>query len=121
VLDAGVTTCHGDACRFTRIAVVPEFCSSVLFPKIMVRQRAPGVRACVRAREAICDAVVLPWQGISLANEMLIMGKKLTAAEAKACGFISEVFAPEELLAEVCRSTSSGEPLPPLLCLAVMS
>eukprot|EP00904_Undaria_pinnatifida_P002900 jgi/Undpi1/12610/HiC_scaffold_6.g02279.m1 len=47
---------------FFRLAIVPEFCSSVTFPKIM---------------------------GWSLANEMLIMGRKLSAKEALSAGLVS--------------------------------
>ncbi len=50
---------------FTRIAVVPEYCSSYLFPKIM---------------------------GTSTANEMLLLGKKLGAQRAKEVGFVADLF-----------------------------
>eukprot|EP00903_Cladosiphon_okamuranus_P010535 g9965.t1 len=53
---------------FFRLAIVPELCSSVTFPEIL---------------------------GWSLANEMLIMGRKLGAREAQASGLVSEVVTAE--------------------------
>eukprot|EP00752_Nemacystus_decipiens_P009762 g8718.t1 len=49
---------------FFRLAIVPEFCSSVTFPEIL---------------------------GWPLANEMLVMGRKLNAQEAQASGLVSTV------------------------------
>ncbi|CAN0264817.1 unnamed protein product [Pylaiella littoralis] len=49
---------------FFRLAIVPEFCSSVTFPEVM---------------------------GMSLSNEMLILGRKLSAQEALASGLVSTV------------------------------
>ncbi|CAM9225213.1 unnamed protein product [Scytosiphon promiscuus] len=49
---------------FFRLAIVPEFCSSVTFPEIL---------------------------GWPLANEMLVMGRKLTAREALSSGLVSTV------------------------------
>eukprot|EP00897_Mesotaenium_endlicherianum_P005566 jgi/Mesen1/5037/ME000025S04433 len=59
---------------FARIAIVPEFCSSVTFPRIL---------------------------GPSLANEMLMGSKKIGADEAKTTGLVSELFPPETLLPDV--------------------
>lgn len=59
---------------FTRIAVVPEFCSSRLFPEIM---------------------------GVSLASEMLLMGRRMDSGTALQCGLVSAVFEPQELLPTV--------------------
>jgi len=51
-------------CPFTQLCVCPEFCSSVTFPSIL---------------------------GPSLANEMLFLGKKLSAKEAKQAKFVSRI------------------------------
>lgn len=60
---------------FARIAVVPEFCSSVTLPQIL---------------------------GPSLANEMLLMSRKLGAEEAAARGLVSgPLFPTDRLLPEV--------------------
>jgi enoyl-CoA hydratase/carnithine racemase len=61
---------------FTRIAVVPEFCSSLLFPAVL---------------------------GPSVATEMLLFGRKLSAEDAKRLGFVSDVLSPEQLLPHVSR------------------
>lgn len=50
---------------FSRIAVVPEFCSSVLFPKIM---------------------------GHGPAMEMLLSARKLRVEKAKTTGLVADVF-----------------------------
>ncbi len=68
---------------FARIAVVPEFCSSLLFPEVL---------------------------GISVANEMLLFGRKLGAEAAHERGFVSDVLAPELLLPHVC--TALCKPFP---------
>ncbi|GAQ77577.1 enoyl-CoA isomerase [Klebsormidium nitens] len=57
-----------------RVAWVPEFCSTVTFPQIM---------------------------GPSLANEMLLMSRQLSAKEAQQARLISEVFPAETFMAEV--------------------
>ncbi len=61
---------------FGRVAVVPEFGSSVTFPAIV---------------------------GKSLANEMLLFARKLTSAEALAAGLVSRCVARAELAATVER------------------
>ena len=66
---------------FSRIAVVPEFCSSVLFPQIL---------------------------GRSTANEMLLMGKPLQAHRAKQLGFISDVFPQQDFLKQVLKQVQEG-------------
>ncbi|XP_076352682.1 enoyl-CoA delta isomerase 2-like isoform X2 [Tachypleus tridentatus] len=50
---------------FSLLGQSPEGCSSYMFPKIM---------------------------GPSKANEMLLFNRKITAAEAKSCGLVSEIF-----------------------------
>ncbi|ODM96736.1 Enoyl-CoA delta isomerase 2, mitochondrial [Orchesella cincta] len=60
---------------FPAIGIVPEFCPSYLFPKIM---------------------------GYSKANNMLLFCHKLTAKEAQECGFVTRVF-PSESFAESCK------------------
>ena len=57
---------------FVRVAVVPEFCSSMLFPRIF---------------------------GTPLANEMLLGARVLKVEEAKAAGLIAAVFPNDRLLA----------------------
>ena len=49
---------------FAQLAVTPEFCSTVLFPRIM---------------------------GPSLANEVILFGRRLSAQEALSCGFVSAI------------------------------
>ena len=39
--------------------------------------------------------------GTSRANEVLLLGKKLTAHEAKQCGLVADVFAPGEFQTRV--------------------
>ena len=62
---------------FSRIAVVPEFCSSVTFPAIM---------------------------GMSRANEMLLLGKQFSATDALACGLVSKLIPPADLMREVMKT-----------------
>ena len=50
---------------FSRIALVPEFCSTVLFPRIM---------------------------GFPTANEMLLFGKKISALRAERVGLVGQTF-----------------------------
>lgn len=59
---------------FMRFGFCAEGCSSVLFPRIM---------------------------GQTVANEMLLMGRKLTAPEAKDVGFISEVLDVDDFMNQV--------------------
>jgi len=59
---------------FSRIAVVPEFASTILFPEIM---------------------------GTSLANEMLLLGRRMDVETAVKCGFVSAVVPAEALLEKV--------------------
>lgn len=61
---------------FSHLAQTPEGCSSYLFPKIM---------------------------GPSLGREVLFMGRKLSAVEAKDAGFVSQVFGEDIFQAEVDR------------------
>eukprot|EP00271_Cylindrocystis_brebissonii_P006566 TRINITY_DN19344_c0_g1_i1.p1 TRINITY_DN19344_c0_g1~~TRINITY_DN19344_c0_g1_i1.p1 ORF type:complete len:274 (-),score=56.57 TRINITY_DN19344_c0_g1_i1:579-1400(-) len=61
---------------FVRVAVVPEFCSSVTFPRIF---------------------------GPSLANEMLLMGRLLSVEEAQGAGLISSIFPQESFLEDVVQ------------------
>lgn len=65
---------------FARIAVVPEFCSSVTLPRIL---------------------------GPSLANEMLLMSRKLSASEARAGGLVSALFPTDRLLPEVHKRVAA--------------
>lgn len=87
---------------FARIAVVPEFCSSVLFPAVMVR-----FQACMCA---IAKAVIV--QGISRANEMLLLGKQFNAQEAHASGLVSALYPPADLMANVWRRPHGQTLLP---------
>jgi len=59
---------------FTQLAVCPEFCSSITFPAIL---------------------------GRSLANEMLLFGRRLSAEEALKAGLISRVLPKENFLDNV--------------------
>ncbi|CAM9690494.1 unnamed protein product, partial [Chrysoparadoxa australica] len=59
---------------FFQLALVPEFCSSVTFPKTF---------------------------GFSVANELLYLGRKLSAKEASQSGFLSEVLEEEGFLTQV--------------------
>jgi peroxisomal 3,2-trans-enoyl-CoA isomerase len=49
---------------FTQLAVTPEFCSSLTFPRLL---------------------------GTAMATEVLVFGRKLSAQEAKACGLVHDV------------------------------
>ncbi|CAL8125615.1 unnamed protein product [Orchesella dallaii] len=78
------------ATPFTAIGIVPEVCSSYLFPKIM---------------------------GYSKANDVLLFGHRLTAEEAQTCGFITKVF-PSDVFADSCQKLIheySQLPLEPLM------
>jgi hypothetical protein len=59
---------------FARLGIVPEFCSSVLFPEIF---------------------------GRSLANEILLLGQRIPAAQALQCGFVSRVCPAAAVLEQV--------------------
>jgi len=59
---------------FFELALVPECCSSILFPQIM---------------------------GPSRAAKMLYAGKRMRPHEAKVCGFIADYFPPEKLMQKV--------------------
>lgn len=62
---------------FTKIGVCPEFCSSILFPRVL---------------------------GPNLATEVLFFGKKLTSKEAEASGLVAAVIPckdPEEFLEKI--------------------
>ncbi|CAM9842261.1 unnamed protein product [Discosporangium mesarthrocarpum] len=64
---------------FFRLAIVPEFCSSVTFPEIM---------------------------GWAMSNDVLLMGRKLTLAEARETGLVSRTLSSrgEAFLSEVCEA-----------------
>ncbi|KAH9253569.1 hypothetical protein BASA81_008405 [Batrachochytrium salamandrivorans] len=66
---------------FSRIAVVPEFCSSVTFPKLL---------------------------GTSTANEMLLFGKPLGAQRACELGLVSQVFKQDKFLDQVVAEVRKG-------------
>jgi enoyl-CoA hydratase/carnithine racemase len=70
---------------FARLSLVPEFCSSVTFPNIM---------------------------GSSLATDMLLLGRKLTATEALHIGLVSQVHPPAQLMNAVRKVIAEQ-----LLCL----
>lgn len=74
---------------FANLCVCPEACSSITFPAIL---------------------------GQSLGNEMLYFGKRLSAAEAKAAGFVSDVLPVEGFLEAVmarlrptCKALNAGK------------
>ena len=69
---------------FGRIAVAPEFGSSVLFARIM---------------------------GPSIANEMLLGMRKLTAADACACGLVGRVFPTKEAVLAAADCTDDATDL----------
>ncbi|KAA0157521.1 hypothetical protein FNF27_00597 [Cafeteria roenbergensis] len=71
---------------FTRLGQSPEACSSVVFPRIMGRARA---------------------------NEVLLAGKKLTAAEACEWGLVNEVFSSTDFKAQVAARADAVAALPP--------
>ncbi|KAH9251521.1 hypothetical protein BASA81_010552 [Batrachochytrium salamandrivorans] len=66
---------------FSRIAVCPEFCSSVTFPQLL---------------------------GHSTANEMLLFGKQLNAVRAHKLGLVSHLIPREQFLPEVLAQIRSG-------------
>lgn len=66
---------------FSRIAVIPEFCSSVTFPKLL---------------------------GKSTANEMLLFGKQLGVNRARELGFVSEIFPKKDFLNRVLQEVRAG-------------
>lgn len=71
---------------FTSLGQSPEACSSVTFPAIF---------------------------GQSRANEMLLFGRKISAAESKEWGLVSEVFEASTFKAEVAKRVQSGAALFP--------
>lgn len=71
---------------FMQFAFCPEGCSSLLFPRIM---------------------------GQSLANEVLLLGRKLSAAEALQCGFVSNVFSDPFFAEEVLKRARTMASFPP--------
>eukprot|EP00004_Rigifila_ramosa_P023987 TRINITY_DN6839_c0_g2_i1.p1 TRINITY_DN6839_c0_g2~~TRINITY_DN6839_c0_g2_i1.p1 ORF type:complete len:279 (+),score=69.87 TRINITY_DN6839_c0_g2_i1:38-838(+) len=66
---------------FARIAVVPEFCSSLLMPELL---------------------------GNSLANEMLLGEKRLTSAEALRVGFVSALYDSAEQTVAAARAMAAA-------------
>lgn len=60
---------------FAALGIVPEFCSSITFPQIM---------------------------GLSMANNMLLFGHRLSADEALNCGLVSKLFA-SKVFTEECQ------------------
>ena len=78
---------------FSRIAVVPEFCSSVLLEEAVVRS-APASRAAAPALTLAAPAA----QGYSTAMEMVLMGRRLSAARAHELGLASELLPPSHVL-----------------------
>lgn len=66
---------------FSRIAVTPEFCSSILFPRIM---------------------------GPSVANEMLLMSRQVSTLRLKELGLFSDVFPRLGFLNRVLEEIRSG-------------
>jgi Delta3-Delta2-enoyl-CoA isomerase len=70
---------------FARLSLVPEFCSSVTFPALM---------------------------GSSLATEMLLLGKKLSAQQALSIGLVSQIHPAAQLMTAVRRVIAEQ-----LLCL----
>jgi peroxisomal 3,2-trans-enoyl-CoA isomerase len=59
---------------FAKLALVPEFCSSVLFPEIM---------------------------GPLMANRMLLGNATISANEALSCGLVTKIVSPKGLWSEV--------------------
>jgi len=72
---------------FSRLAFVPEFCSSVTFPRLM---------------------------GQSTANEMLLLSKQLSVTRAKEVGFVSDIFPQKGFLDRVLQELSAGLNFPVL-------
>jgi len=71
---------------FMKLGFCAEGCSSILFPQIM---------------------------GISKANELLLLGKSLTAQEAERCNLVSSVFPSNTLMDEVLQRASLMASFPP--------
>lgn len=71
---------------FMQLGFCAEGCSSLLFPQIM---------------------------GPSKANEMLLLGKKMTAVEAERCGFVAQVFSEETLEEQVLARAKQMSNYPP--------
>ncbi|XP_055348431.1 enoyl-CoA delta isomerase 2-like [Paramacrobiotus metropolitanus] len=72
---------------FTNLGLTPEGCSSYTFPKRMGAMRA---------------------------NEVLLLGKKMSSAEALECGFITEVFPADSFQQETQRRLQSFAKLMPI-------
>ena len=71
---------------FTALGQAPEACSSVMFPRMM---------------------------GPQAANEVLLMGRKLTAIEAKERGIVADVFEDASLHTEAMKRAKTFASLPP--------
>ncbi|XP_053956657.1 enoyl-CoA delta isomerase 3, peroxisomal-like isoform X2 [Anastrepha ludens] len=71
---------------FTKLGIVPEACSSYLFPLILGRSKA---------------------------NEMLLMSQKITAQEAYHYNFVSKVYEPTELDSIIWPKIQEFSELPP--------
>lgn len=66
---------------FSRLALAPEFCSSITFPQIL---------------------------GRSVANELLLLSKQLSCKRAEELGFVSKVLPKENFMAQVLKEIESG-------------
>lgn len=71
---------------FMQLGFCAEGCSSLLFPMVM---------------------------GLSKANEMLLMGKKFSAEEAKQCNFVSDIFPRDNFMDEVLQRARKMASFPP--------
>ena len=71
---------------FMQLGFCAEGCSSLLFPMIM---------------------------GTSKANELLLMGKKMNAEEAKQCGFVADFFPSATFMSEVLQRARQMAAFPP--------
>jgi len=80
---ADISTFH---VPFMQLGFCAEGCSSLLFPMVM---------------------------GLSKANEMLLMGKKFNAVEAKQCGFVADVFPKSNFYDEVLQRARTMASFPP--------
>ena len=71
---------------FTTLALTPEACSSRTFPRFQQIEQNQA------ATLLLCYCLALfRIMGSSVANQMLLFNRKLTAEEAAATGFVSEV------------------------------
>ena len=72
---------------FTALALTPEACSSRTFPRFQQIEQNQAATLLL-----LCYCLVLfRIMGSSVANQMLLFNRKLTAEEAAATGFVSEV------------------------------